>query len=80
MTAATVASLVVAGIANISTLSSSALNIIDLWCDMSGNSTFQARKTAMNWTSMIPSGFYSVGAMKKDRIRVIRQNPGETGI
>ncbi|MBR0162797.1 MAG: hypothetical protein IJQ02_16190 [Oscillospiraceae bacterium] len=63
MTVATVASLVVAGIAITSTLASSALNLVDLWCDMSGNSTFQAWKTAMNWTSMISNGFYSVGSM-----------------
>ena len=63
LTVATVTSLVVAGIAVASTLASSTLNLIDLWGDMSGNSTFQTWRTAMNWTSMISNGFYSVGSI-----------------
>ena len=41
-TIATVASLTIAGIAIVSTLGSSALNIVDTWCDMSENSTFKS--------------------------------------
>ena len=63
LTAATVISFVVAGVAVTSTIASSTLNLIDLWGDMRGNSTFQAWKTALNWTSMISNGFYSAGAI-----------------
>lgn len=63
LTAATITSLVVAGIALASTVASTALNIVDLWCDMSGNSTFQFWKTAMNWTSAITNLFYSAGTL-----------------
>lgn len=63
MTIATVTSLVVATIAVTSTLASSTLNIMDTWGDYSDNPTFQAWKTAMNWTSMISNGFYSIGSI-----------------
>lgn len=63
LTVATVTSVVIAGIAVTSTLVSSTLNLVDTWGDMSGNSTFQSWKTAMNWISMISNGFYSVGAI-----------------
>lgn len=63
MIVATGVSLFVAGIALTSTLASSTLNIIDTWCDMSGNPTFKSWQTAMNWTSAISNGFYSVGSI-----------------
>ena len=62
-TIATVASLTIAGIAIVSTLGSSALNIVDTWCDMSENSTFKSWQTAMNWISIISNGLYSIGAI-----------------
>ena len=62
-TIATVASLTIAGIAIVSTLGSSALNIVDTWCDMSENSTFKSWQTAMNWISIISDGLYSIGAI-----------------
>ena len=46
-----------------STLGSSALNIVDTWCDMSENSTFKSWQTAMNWISIISNGLYSIGAI-----------------
>lgn len=63
LTIATVVSITVAVIAVTSTLASSTLNIIDTWCDMSGNSTFKSWQTAMNWTSAISNGFYAVGSI-----------------
>jgi hypothetical protein len=60
---ATVASITVAVVAVTSTLASSTLNIIDTWCDMSGNSTFKSWQTAMNWTAAISNGLYSVGSI-----------------
>ena len=62
-TIATVASLTIAGIAIVSTMGSSALNIVDTWCDMSENSTFKSWQTAMNWISIISNGLYSIGAI-----------------
>ena len=62
-TIATVASLTIAGIAIVSTLGSSALNIVVTWCDMSENSTFKSWQTAMNWISIISNGLYSIGAI-----------------
>ena len=63
LTIATVTSLVVAGISVTSALVSSTLNIVDTWGDMSNNPTFNAWQTAMNWTSMISNGFYSIGSI-----------------
>jgi hypothetical protein len=63
LTVATVTSLVVGGVAVISTLAASTLNIIDTWHDMSDNSTFKSWQKAMNWTSGISNGLYSIGSI-----------------
>lgn len=63
LTVATVTSLIVGGIAITSTVASTTLNLIDTWGDMSGNSTFQFWKNAMNWTSAVSNMFYSVGGI-----------------
>ena len=62
-TAATVISLTIAGIAILSTLGSSTLNILDTWGNYSDNPTFKAWQTVMNWTSAISNGFYSIGSI-----------------
>ena len=63
LTAATVISLVVAGVAVLSTVGSSVMNLIDLWGDMSGNSAFQTWKSILNLTSTISNGLYSIGSL-----------------
>jgi hypothetical protein len=63
ITIATVVSLTVAGIAVLSTLASTTLNLMDIWGDYGNNSTFQAWRTAMNWTSAATNLFYSVGSI-----------------
>lgn len=62
MTVATIMSFTVGTIAVVSTVASSTLNIIDTWGDID-NPTFNAWQTALNWTSMISNGFYSVGSI-----------------
>lgn len=63
LTVATITSLVVAGIALTSTVASTTLNIIDIWCDMSENSTFQFWKNVMNLTSAISNLLYAPGTV-----------------
>lgn len=63
LTVATITSLVVGGIAIASTAASATLELVDIWCDMGGNSTFQFWKNVMNWTSTISNLFYSFGGI-----------------
>ena len=53
-------SLAVAAIAVVSTIGAAALNIVDTWGDID-NPTFNALQSALNWTSMISNGLYSIG-------------------
>lgn len=59
-TIATVISLGVAVVAVGSTIGSSTLNIIDIWGEVN-DPTFQKWKTALNITSAVSNGFYSIG-------------------
>lgn len=61
MAVATVISMTVAVVAVGSALASSALNIIDVWCDTSNNTTFKKWKKGLNITAAISNGLYSVG-------------------
>lgn len=61
LTVATTLSLVVAVLSIGTTVVSTSLNIVDLWCDMSGNQTFQDWKNGMNWASVIINCIYSIG-------------------
>ena len=62
MTVATVASLTVATVAVVSTVGSSTLNIIDTWCKID-NPTFNGWQNALNITSGISNGLYSIGGI-----------------
>ncbi len=62
LTIASVISLTIAVIAVTSTAISSIMNIADTWFNID-NPTFKAWKTAMNWTSMISNGLYSIGSI-----------------
>ena len=61
MTIATVISMTVAVVAVGSTLASSTLNIIDVWCDTSDNPTFKKWQKGLNITAAISNGLYSIG-------------------
>ncbi len=63
LTIATIASIGVAVLAIGTTVASTALNIVDIWCDMSGNQTFQNWKNGMNWASVIFNGVYGIGSL-----------------
>lgn len=58
---ATVIGLTVAVVAVGSTLASSSLNIIDVWCDTSNNTTFKKWQKGLNITAAVSNGLYSVG-------------------
>lgn len=62
MTVATITSLTIATIAVMSTLGSSTLNIMDTWCNID-NPVFNSWQTALNITSFISNGFYSIGGI-----------------
>lgn len=62
VTAATIISFTVAGIAMVSTIGSSALNIADTWGNFD-NPVFNTLQSVLNWTSMISNGLYSVGSI-----------------
>ena len=62
MTAATIISFTVAVIAVGSTIGSSVLNIVDTWGNID-DPTFNAWQSALNWTSMISNGLYSIGSI-----------------
>ena len=62
VTAATIISFTVAGIAVVSTVGSSALNIADTWGNFD-NPVFNTLQSVLNWTSMISNGLYSVGSI-----------------
>ena len=55
-------SLAVAAIAVVSTIGAAALNIVDTWGDID-NPAFNALQSALNWTSMISNGLYSIGSI-----------------
>ena len=59
MTAAAIISFTVAVIAVGSTIGSSVLNIVDTWGNID-NPMFNAWQSALNWTSMISNGLYSI--------------------
>jgi len=52
---------VIGVVAVVSTLGASTLNIIDIWCDMSGNSTFKAWQKGLNIVSIASNSLYSIG-------------------
>jgi hypothetical protein len=60
--AAVTASLIVAGVAIGSTIASSILNGIDIWCEID-NPTFNAWQTGLNITSAVSNLAYSVGSI-----------------
>ena len=62
MTAAAIISFTVAVIAVGSTIGSSVLNIVDTWGNID-NPMFNAWQSALNWTSMISNGLYSIGSI-----------------
>ena len=62
MTAATIISFTVAVIVVGSTIGSSVLNIVDTWGNID-DPTFNAWQSALNWTSMISNGLYSIGSI-----------------
>ena len=62
MTAAAIISFTVAVIAVGSTIGSSVLNIVDTWGNID-DPTFNAWQSALNWTSMISNGLYSIGSI-----------------
>ena len=62
VTAATIISFTVAGIAVVSTVGSSALNIADTWGNFD-NPVFNTLQSVLNWSSMISNGLYSVGSI-----------------
>lgn len=62
MTAAAIISFTVAVVAVGSTVGSSVLNIVDTWGNID-NPTFNAWQSALNWTSMISNGLYSIGSI-----------------
>ena len=62
VTAATIISFTVAGIAVASTVGSSALNIADTWGNFD-NPVFNTLQSVLNWSSMISNGLYSVGSI-----------------
>lgn len=62
MTASAIISFTVAVVAVGSTIGSSVLNIVDTWGNID-NPTFNAWQSALNWTSMISNGLYSIGSI-----------------
>ena len=62
MTVATVASLTIAVVAILSTIGSSTLNVIDTWGDID-NPTFNKWQKALNVTSFVSNGLYSIGSI-----------------
>lgn len=58
---ATVISISIATVAVISTIGSSTLNLMDTWGDFSNNSTFKKWQKALNITSAVSNGLYSIG-------------------
>ena len=62
MTAAAIISFTVAVIAVGSTIGSSVLNIVDTWGNID-DPMFNAWRSALNWTSMISNGLYSIGSI-----------------
>ena len=71
MTAATIISFTVAGIAVVSTVGSSALNIADTWGNFD-NPVFNTLQSVLNWSSMISNGLYSIGMLYNS----IKYKPG----
>ena len=61
LTIATYASLAVAGIAVLSGVFSSALNVIDIWWEID-NPAFNAWQKGLNFTSALSNGLYSLGS------------------
>ncbi len=71
VTAATIISFTVAGIAVVSTVGSSALNIADTWGNFD-NPVFNTLQSVLNWSSMISNGLYSIGMLYNS----IKYKPG----
>lgn len=59
---ATGISMAVAGVAGISILGASTLNIIDTWAEID-NPKFNTWQSVLNWTSGISNGLYSIGSI-----------------
>ena len=51
-----------AAIAAVSTIGAATLNIVDVWGKID-NPTFNTLQSALNWTSMISNGLYSIGSI-----------------